>query len=219
MLATAGLAFAAGGALAAPTYTSSVHIGYDPSAPTSNFAGPGPNAEFSGYTIHSGQDASNIYVRLVADDAAAVAGVNFANIYFGGNTSVGIEVANNRAFIPGGPGGVYYALAGTGFTYAVSPGEITFVLPWDFLLDDPLGMGFNTLSSAPGDNFTRISLSQSFGYAVAGGAGFGTERLGAFTVAVSEVPEPATLGLFLLSVAGLGAVSRRRGAASPAAPA
>lgn len=214
-IAGAGILAAAmlfnGLAQAAPTYTSTVTVNYDPGAPTSNFGTPGSTSNVTAYEVQTGQDATNLYVRVLAigPQAGAAAGVNFANIYLGGNTSVGIEVTNNRAFIPGG-NGTYFDLTGTGFSFTASAGDIAFALPFSFLKTDPLGMGFALLTDQPGSNFTRVSLSQSFGYSVAGGqADYGTNRLGAFTVPAA-VPEPMAMALFGMALAGLG-LARRRG--------
>src|ERR1700710_506971 len=110
------LAIAAGLMATTPANATVVAVGYDAAAPENNFGTPTAASDVTGYTVTSSQDASNIYVTLQTTGAQATSALDFANIYFGGDTSVGIEVTNDRAFIPGLS--TYYALAGTGYTFS-----------------------------------------------------------------------------------------------------
>ncbi len=195
--------------------TGTAHVGYDPAADIGNFGTPGTTNNTTAYDVITSQTASSLSVEVKVAGADTSQALPFANIYLGGDTSVGIEVNNDRAFIPGGDG-TYFSLAGTGFTWHTSGSaaggdlEIDFTLPFSFLETDPLGMGFAKLGTAANDDFTRVSLSQSFGYSVAGGqANYGTDRLGSFTIPAA-VPEPSSLATMMLGALALGAVARRR---------
>jgi hypothetical protein len=197
------------------TGASSVAVNYNSSAAQNNFGAPTNENHVVAYNVLTRQDSSYLYVAVVTNTAGGgtlPAAQQFANLYFGGNTSVGFEVTNNRAFIPGVPGytslsslvgtsnEVFWASNFTGSEYVIE-----MAVPISFFATDPLSMGFAPLTGAPGADFTRISLSQSYGYSVAGGQSFyGTNRLGAFT----GVPSPAAAGL--LGLGGLMASRRRR---------
>ncbi len=205
------------GALSAAAHAGTVHVGYSPIAPESNFGAPSNLSDTTAYDVITSQTATTLSVDVCVTGDHAMDAQTFSNIYLGGDTSVGIEVTNDRAFIPGDPTNTYYSLAGTGFTYQVTGSaaagdlDIGFTLPFSFLETDPLGMGFTKLSDAPGDNFTRVSLSQSFGYSVAGGAIYGIDRLGSFTIPpAAAVPEPSTIAMFGVGLLGLGCFVKRR---------
>jgi hypothetical protein len=56
-----------------------------------------------------------------------------------------------------------------------------------------------------------VNLSQSFGYAVAGGSSFGPNRLGVVTIGgTPAVPEPATWAMMIGGFGLIGATMRRR---------
>lgn len=188
----------------APTST----VTYDPSAPTSNFGSPGTTNHLVGYSIYMRSDANYLYGAVKADSTGAP---NFANIYFNVDnlpspgSDLGLQVTNDTFFIP--TTSAPQADTGNLAFFAVGADVIEFAIDWSMLLDDPYGMGFNTAS--PGGK-VLMSLSQSFGYSVAGGASYGADRLGAVT-APAAVPEPGSLALVGLALAGLAGLRRRRG--------
>lgn len=56
-----------------------------------------------------------------------------------------------------------------------------------------------------------LRLSQSFGYSVAGGSSFGPDRLGLIVDPIgSAVPEPASMAMLGVALAGLAITRRRR---------
>ena len=197
------------GAVAAPGYSTSVTIGYDPNAPTSNFNSPGTTNNETAYTVRTGEDSANFYVDVTANPPVGTTPDQFANIYFGGlHFSPGLvfEVTNNRVSTTSNPG-VYFSLAGTGFTYSDSLDNISFSLPFSFLETDPLGIGFTKVNA--GDE-VRVSYSQSFGYSFVGGtANYGQGRLGEQFVPALAVPEPMSLLLLGSGFAAIVAVRRR----------
>ena len=183
-------------------------VGYDVNAATGTFGAPGNTSNNVAYSIYLRSDANYLYGAVKA--AGGTGGLDFANIYFNVDglpspgSDLGIEVTNDRFFLPGVPG--YTNDSSNLATYATGTGVIEFAIDWSMLLDDPYGMGFNTAS--PGGT-VLMTLSQSFGYSVAGGASYGANRLGAVVVP-AEVPEPASLALVGVALAGLATVRRRR---------
>lgn len=211
----------AGGAQAAPVGVDgtigaewgapTASVGYDASASIGNFGAPSNVNHVVGYSIYLRADAGYLYGAVKADGSTA--GQNFANLYFNVDglgspfSDLGVEVTNDRFFIPGVPG--FAADAANLLTVAMGTGVIEFAIDWSMLRDDPYSMGFNTASA--GGNLI-LSLSQSFGYSVAGGsASYGNNRLGAVTVpAAASVPEPGALLLTSVALLGLMVTRRRR---------
>jgi hypothetical protein len=201
------------------------YVPYDPSAPISNFSGPVASTNGVAYNITFGSDGTTIYGTLTPDPSSPGPNAGeFANLYFGTgadyNTGAvfGIEVTNNRAFIPGVPG--FQDLTGTGYTYSVNntTGAISFSLPFSYLFDPSHENAGGAVSAANPNVMLRDT--QSFGYAYVGGpsdfgAGAG-ERFG--TVTYSAVtPEPSVWGLRALLAVGLVSLTvvlRRRHSAS-----
>jgi hypothetical protein len=170
-------------------------VNYNPAAPTGNFGTPTGENHVVAYNVYTRQDANFLYVACQTNSAlggAPNASVRFANIYFGGNTSIGFETGTTptAAFLPGMPGSFPVAgLIGTPnevFTSTDFSGAeyvIELAVPLQFIKDDPLGVGFTKLDGSAGKSFARISLSQSFGYSVAGGlTTYGTNRLGYYSI-------------------------------------
>lgn len=201
-------------------------VGYDIAAPLGNFGAPGTTNHVVAYDVYFRTDGTYVYVAVDAKptdaaQAAAVAGVNFSNLYFGlaqaglvFGGSVGFEVTNQRAFRPGVPtggpanDGYYpYTPAGSDIHFASSliPDVIEFAAPISFFTTDPLGAGFSVATTA-----IRLSQSQSFGYSAAGGNAYGVpDRLGIVALA-APVPAPATAALLAIGVAGVLTLRRRR---------
>lgn len=207
-------------AVAAPVYTTSVTVPYDPQAesfgpPDYNYARASNN---SSYTVRTAIDTSNFYVDVTSTpNPNTNTTLQFANVYVGGinfNTGLIFEVTNNRVSTTDDPG-TYYSLAGTGFTFNAVPNDISFALPLSFLETNPLNIaGFNTQS--PG-NQVRVSYTQAFGYPLVFGGYFDpVNRLGAQIIPASDgaVPEPASWALMLAGLGVIGVTMRRKQRAS-----
>ena len=188
------------------------------SALNGNFQTPGANGTLP-YDIYTRDDGTYLYVLLTSTDPNAP-GLPFANLYFdtiastpGTGSDLGFELENDDAFLPGVAGSytpsaadLIVASSDSGGTYGIEA-----AISNSFLLNDPLGMGFAT---TPDGTLVSLHLSQSFGYAVAGGSGnfAAPVELGDAVVgdAPAATPEPgsiALLGTGILTAAG--AIRRR----------
>ena len=172
-------------------------VSYDPSAPISNFSSPVGDTSGAPYQVFVGGDSSDFYVALETTSEANSAG-DFANLYLSTDpslgTNIGFEVSDQIAFIPGGNNTPY----NTGpsntlpITFLVTDPDpsgqttIEFGVPWSFFENDPLGMGFETVT--PGVSVVQMRDTQSFGYTYTGGASFGSDRFGSVLV---PTPEPS----------------------------
>jgi hypothetical protein len=194
-------------------------VAYNPLAPESNFATPTSASDTTAYSIYL-HDEGGLYYGFLK--ATTNTGLAFANLYFdldpqnGNGSDIGIEVTNSRAFIAGGDG-TYAAVAGLQFVVSADGTGIEFVVPNTVFTSAIAGLTY-----VPGQQFASagsdvtLRLSQSFGYSVAGGADYGTNRLGAVTlVGPSAVPEPETLTMLGLGIGAL-ALSRRKAKATVA---
>jgi hypothetical protein len=184
-------------------------VGFDPSAPESNFGAPTAFSDSIGYTITMGSTATDVQLSLVATGALPY---SFANLYFdttainpATGSDVGFEIENNDTFIPGVPG--TYSTAGDGITYSVGATSEAISIPWSFFTTDPQALGFTKISAT--NNVLRLDLSQTFGYSVAGGsANYGATELGEVTY---STPDTMTTGAFLAVATGaLGLIRRRK---------
>ncbi|MDQ2779226.1 MAG: PEP-CTERM sorting domain-containing protein [Pseudomonadota bacterium] len=192
-------------------------VAHDAAAPQSNFGSPGPTTAGASYSVRIRSDSDFYYGFLqITGDAASAAG-NFANLYFdtdplaNNGSDVGFEITNNQYFIAGAAG-FHDASAYLTFDSASHPGSIEFAISNSFFTSGPLaGMDYpDGYPAAAAD--VVLSLSQSFGYSVAGGASYGPTRLGSAPVAgAAAVPEPASMALVLAALGALGFAGRRRG--------
>jgi hypothetical protein len=188
-------------------------VGYDPNAPESNFQTPGTASDAIGYSIYEASDSQNAYFFLQTNPGGGGQSVGgFTNLYFDldpqnhNGSDLGFEIGSNGhadAFIPGVNGSVAVTLQIAGDST-----HIEVAIPISFFtkaiagLDYAAGQQFITAAN----NKLVLSLSQSFGYSVAGGTAYGDNRLGALDLAVA-VPEPATvalLGTALFAAGGFG---------------
>ena len=206
--------------------TGTVHIGYDPTGPSSNFGAPTATSADTAYDITTSQTATTftVDVKMSGGDGAALG--NYTNLYFGAvvpadgkiHSLVGFEVENNDVFNPNS-GVKAYGINGFGAVVTNSgsteghDAEISFTLPFAFLETDPLAVG--APKAGPGSTF-YLTLSQTFGNSVQGGvANFGADDLGKFTIPTA-VPEPSAPALLALGAVVLGLAARRRRAAAKA---
>ncbi len=198
------------------------HITHDDNAPSSNFSSVVATNNGASYTAYLRSDANYVYGLITETGDLASSPGNFANIYLNvdgyrstAGSDLGFEVTNNDAFIPST--GAKSDLTGTGFTFANVPGTtagltgIEFAIPWSFLTNDPLNMGFPKTQA--GDRVT-FRTAQAYGYTASGydatdpmglNPNATADRLG--HVVYAPVPEPASFAPL-----GLGAIAllRRR---------
>ena len=193
-------------------------VGYNPSAATSNFGAPTNQNASVGYSIYMTSTATGLFGLLQADPGGggSAAGVGFANLYFDldpqnvNGSDLGFEINNARAFIPGIAG--YAATPSLDFSVSGDGNVIEFSIPADLLTGPMAGLNYYSGQVFPtaGDPAIVLRLSQSFGYSVAGGASYGTGRLGSVNL-VFDTPEPASMAIFGVALVGLVARRRHRG--------
>jgi hypothetical protein len=203
-------------------YTHTATITYNPSAPNSNFGAPTSESAYVGYDIYLSAADGYVYGYLQANTAGGGSPVGaFANLYFNvapgpyDGTEMGFELSQNTQnfFIAGRTNygqmpdiSVVQSADGTGLEFAIPNHYFTTALPF---VTDYYRPPLATIGTE-----VTIGLSQSFGYSVAGGTGYGADRLGSVNLA-GPVPEPAAWGMMIggFALAG-GALRRRRGNAT-----
>ena len=198
------------------------HVSYDPAAPNGNFQTPGTTNTVA-YDIYQKSSNGYYYALFKADPSGggSTAGAAFVNAYYDLDPAAG--TGSDIIFSINGTNGVVTAISLTDFSQvtvgnatvatSVDGNTIEYALPIsDFQALS--GLNYSGPQGFPiaGDKVV-LRLSQTFGYAVAGGAlGYGADRLGAVTLAAADLPEPAALTVLVSGLAGLG-FARRRGAA------
>jgi hypothetical protein len=189
-------------------------VSYNAAAPEANFGAPTNESDAIAYDIYMKTDSGNVYLFFQTNPASGGASAGgFANLYFdldpanGNGSDLGFEVTNGRAFIPGVAG---YAAAPL-MQFSGDTTHLEVMIPDSYFTAPIAGLSYypsqQFVSSSDPDLVLR--LSQTFGYSVAGGDSYGSDRLGHVTLAVAA-PEPATMALFGSSLFGMGWLKRKR---------
>lgn len=176
----------------------------DPSAATSNFASP-ITSNAIGYNVYSRSDADYAYFALQSTSATTHGINDFANLYF----ATGYPSDDTTYFVVGiaGDGSFYGVNPATSMTYSLAGTGVDVAKGGSTVIE--IAIPFAALAAVPQFNFSgsiALFMSQSFGYSVAGGSGFGSDFLGVDSVA-APLPAVAGMGTSLLS---LLALRRRR---------
>ena len=208
--ATPAMAITVDGVLDASYGAAKSTVAFDPAQASYNFGAPAPYSEKANYSIYLKAEAGFVYGFLEAD---RVTGFPFANLYFDldratrPGSDLGFEITNDRAFRPGVGG---YAENLEGLTFASTATTVEFSIANSLFTSAIPGIAYHQDITFPteGDSI-HLLLSQSFGYAVAGGASYGPDRLGAVALA-GVVPEPATWGLMIGGIGAIGGSLRSR---------
>ncbi len=173
-------------------------VTYNPAAPNSNFGAPTSEAQDIGYSIYlrAADDYVYGYIQTTPSPGASAPGA-FANLYWNvapgpyDGTEIGFELSpgSQNFFIPGRTNygavsdiSVVLSADGTGLEFAIPDHYFTTAL--SYVTDY-----YRTPSATIGTEVT-LGLSQSFGYSVAGGTSYGSDRLGSVILRLGPVPEP-----------------------------
>lgn len=203
----------------------SVHVNYNVAAPVSNFSTPTNSSNNVGYDIYVRKDANYLYVGLKTSGPAVDSTLTFSNLYFAllygaayTPSVIGFQVTNDLAFDAGT--GDHFSdtaanlIQSSVFTgTAAEPDVIEVAFDLSIFTDNALGVShFTGLPAGEAPFGILLLMSQSFGYSVAGGTdAYGPTRLGFVGLADTQaVPEPDSIALLGLGLAGLALVRKRR---------
>lgn len=200
------------------------HVLYSAAAPNSNFGAPTNLSDNSAYDIYLRADSHYLYAALVQTGPAVNDSLVFANLYFrlyyggaGSYSSIGFETTNDKAFYPNTGASAYDTAANLLQTFVVTgsvadPDVIEVAIDLSVFTHNALGVtGFTGVPDGQTADGIVMTLSQSFGYSVAGGtANYGANALGVVSLAANEVPEPGSIALVGLAFAGAAGAMRRR---------
>lgn len=192
-------------------------VGFSAQPPNGNFQSPG-NVAAIAYDIFARADSQFYYAAFQARPEFGGSSVGpFANLYFdldpknANGSDLGFELSptGTNAFIPGVAGSV----VSTGSSVVTNAAQtiIELAIPISAFTGPIAGLtyyaGREFISATNPDVVLR--LSQTFDYAVAGGASFGPDRLGRVTLVPVAVPEPSSIAILCAGLLGLFGIRRR----------
>ena len=189
-------------------------VTHDATAPEGNFGTPTNETDGEGYSIYLKGLDGYVYGLIQGDGVGTSAG-GFANLYFDldqlslpSGSDIGFEIGNQDVFVPATGSKV----SAPGISYFADANNVEFAIPVSYFTGAVPGLNYDFAGQFPkiGDS-VRLNLSQSLGYSVAGGTGYGSNRLGtAVLTATPAVPEPATWAMMLVGFGVVGGAMRRR---------
>jgi len=198
---------------------------YDPGAPTdlSSFV---DGNELAAQTVTFGADPNGLGLDITVkvdpaglgvDKADQTLGLQFTNLYIGdavNGATIGFELGNNDAFVPGVSGSVAYGPS-AGITYVDTPGTSyasggvgsmsAAFIPYVDFTSNALGLaGFVPYQAG---DVVQLRDIQAFSYA--GNNAGGGDRFGFVTIP-GAAPEPSTWALMFAGVGLMGFILRRK---------